>query len=533
MKLLTRSSSSILTILSLAAWSGNHNYGGMTTAFAPTTTVTTGIRSSSTLLHMSSPSPMDDKTMMAQAAAQMRNLTPEQIDEMIRDMESMGPIQKNALKAMGMNPESMISSMKMMKGKVDDDVMWGFLLWLLYVCMFCSMIIMESETDIDILCFFFNFSIKTENPEMIQVAQKMMETMTPEQMMEQSKKAQQQMQSMTPEQVAQANEAMKSIPKEQLQQAAQVLQEQEQQQSASSSSSTVDVTAEDEDDEEDEDDTPTVMATGPGTSSDPNVVQAMYVVAEFMSNDSEATTQGVGGVTYAGLSSLPPIQLLLGEQEDDLNVSELQECWESGSLGATRIDLKGFERVWKEIQDYFEADIMGEARKEAKKRVSGPPKKKRNATAVKPTTTSTSTTSNTPKVGANLDPQALDAMKNMKEEDLSQMFAQMENMDPAMEARLKAMGTDPSLLKKTAQLLNSNPTMRKAAQDMMKNMKPEEMIQMSQKAQEQMKNMTPEEIQKAMNVSPEMAQAFEGMSMEEIQEAMKTGTTTPPPAAGK
>jgi hypothetical protein len=27
---------------------------------------------------------------------------------------------------------------------------------------------------------------------------------------------------------------------------------------------------------------------------------------------------------------------------------------------------QGFEQVWKEVQDHFEDDIMGEARKEAK-----------------------------------------------------------------------------------------------------------------------------------------------------------------------
>ena len=61
-----------------------------------------------------------------------------------------------------------------------------------------------------------------------------------------------------------------------------------------------------------------------------------------------------------------------------------------------------------------------------------------------------------------------------------QMFNAMQNMDAATEARLKAMGTDPTILKKTASLLNSNPTMRKAAQEMMKNMSPQDMLKMSQ-----------------------------------------------------
>jgi hypothetical protein len=183
----------------------------------------------------------------------------------------------------------------------------------------------------------------------------------------------------------------------------------------------------------------------------------------------------------------------------------------------------GFERVWKEVQDFFEEDVMDEARKEATKRTKGLPAKKiRGATK----TTSTTTTPS-PMVGASLDPNQLETMnqaiKNMKEDDLVQMFDAMQNMDAATEARLKAMGTDPAILKKTASLLNSNPAMRKAAQEMMKNMSPQDMVKMSQQAQEQMKNMTPDQIQQAMDLSPELQKSFEGMSMDEIQEAMKGG----------
>ncbi len=58
-----------------------------------------------------------DANMMKSAAEQMKNLTPDQIDSMIRDMEQMNPIQKQALKALGMDPEAMKQTMKMMKGK--------------------------------------------------------------------------------------------------------------------------------------------------------------------------------------------------------------------------------------------------------------------------------------------------------------------------------------------------------------------------------------------------------------------------------
>jgi hypothetical protein len=55
-------------------------------------------------------------SMKQQAMDQMKNLTPRQIDQMLQEMETMNPIQKSALKAMGMDLEAMKSSMKMMKG---------------------------------------------------------------------------------------------------------------------------------------------------------------------------------------------------------------------------------------------------------------------------------------------------------------------------------------------------------------------------------------------------------------------------------
>jgi len=335
----------------------------------------------------------------------------------------------------------------------------------------------------------------------MKVAQQMMENMTPEQLMEQSKRAQEQMKKMTPEQMAAANAAMSSIPQEQLEQAMQVLQTQAPQEEMTS---------------------PTLSSAiekdGPGSSADPNVIAAMYQAAEYMSSSG-----GGVGVTFSGFMSLPPIQLLMGDKEEDLSWEECKECWAAGSLGATTVDKKGFERVWMEVKDYFEDDLMDEARKEATKR-----SKNKRGNAKKTTTTPATEAVAPPKVGASLDANQLEVMnqaiKNMKEDDMVQMFNAMQNMDAATEARLKAMGTDPSILKKTASLLNSNPAMRKAAQEMMKNMSPQDMVKMSQQAQEQMKNMTPDEIRKAMDLSPEMQKAFEGMSMDEIQAAMKSGT---------
>jgi len=62
-------------------------------------------------------------SMKQQAMDQMKNLTPQQIDQMLLEMETMNPVQKAALKAMGMDLEAMKSSMKMMKGTSTSCVL--------------------------------------------------------------------------------------------------------------------------------------------------------------------------------------------------------------------------------------------------------------------------------------------------------------------------------------------------------------------------------------------------------------------------
>lgn len=347
---------------------------------------------------------------------------------------------------------------------------------------------------------------------MIESAQKLMANMTPQQMMEQSRLAQERIKTMTPQQLEEVNKAMSSIPKESLDQAVEILSKQQ--------GETVDVVTIDSNDDDDVgQDAPSggPMATGPGTSSDPNVIMAMYQVAEYMSNDGEAIQKGIGGVTLAGFASLPVIQMLSGTRQQDLSQSELKECWANGSLGATRVDRNGFERVWTEVQEYFEDDIMGEARKEAKNRVTT--KKQRVATA------SPSSSSPSPQVGASLTEDQLAAaneqFKNMSDDDMAAMFEAMQNMDPTTEARLRAMGTDPNMLRQTAKLMNSNPMMRKAAKEMIKNMSGKDMLQVSQQAQKEMQKMTPEQVDAMMKMSPQEQEALKNMSMEEIQNAMK------------
>jgi hypothetical protein len=311
-----------------------------------------------------------------------------------------------------------------------------------------------------------------DNPTMIANAQKVMESMTPDEMLEQSRKAQEQLKKISPDQLDAMNKAMKDIPADLMDKATDMLKQQRM-----TSRGVIDAEVDDE-----EEDGEKEIYTGPGSSSDNKVIDAMFHVAEYM---SEPPTKG--GVTFAGFSSLPIIQLLSGDREFDLSTEELKTCWADGSLGATRVDRTGFERVWKEVQEYFETDVMTEARKEAIKRAS--PKKRRGS-------------GKTTTIGENLNPEDLKAVnervKNLSNDEVSSVLDMMEKMDPAQEARLKAMGVDPSIMQETAKLLKENPQMREQAKKMMENMSPDDMLKASQQAQEQMKGMSKADIDKAM-----------------------------------
>jgi hypothetical protein len=359
----------------------------------------------------------------AASAKQMQNMTPEGMDQMIKEMDQMSPAQLEQLKAMGMDPNLMKQSMKMMR----------------------------------------------DNPSMMASVGKMMETMTPEQLLEQSRKAQQQMAKMTPEQVELAAKAAATLSPDQLEAATEIISE------------AVRETRE----------------SGPGSSTDPNVIDSMFRVAEFMSQPP------IGGVTFYAFSTLPPIVVLSGDREEDLSKKELAECWADGSLGATRVDRQGFERVWNEVQEYFEDDIMDAARKTASKSKST----SRGSVAVEVVPTAPTPTSTPPVVGSTLTPEQMAAMdkqiKGMSESDMASMLDQMANMTPEQRARMKAMGVDPSMMEKTASLLKSNPMMQRAANAMMKNMSPEQMMKVSQQAQQQMAGMSKEEYEKAMKIMKE------------------------------
>merc|ERR1712013_860194 len=153
--------------------------------------------------------------------------------------------------------------------------------------------------------------------------------------------------------------------------------------------------------------------------------------------------------------------------------------------GATTVDRAGFERVWKEVQDYFEEDIMDEAR------ATSHPKVKKSRTSV---AEAEAIGSGSPQVGANISQDQMkivnEQVKNMSDDDMQQMLEGMTNIGPEEEARMKAMGADPAQMKKAAEMMKSNPMMRNAAQMMMKNMSPDQMLKASQQAQSQMANMS-------------------------------------------
>lgn len=386
----------------------------------------TQISRSSSHLFMAPPMPdpermkqiMDEEATnpenMKASAQMLKNIKPEDIDGMLREMDNMPAAQKKQLEAMGMNPDMMRQSMEMMKA----------------------------------------------NPEMARQMASMMETMTPEQMMEKSRQAQANFAGVMP---SPATPAVVD---------AELIKAEEQE----------DVEDDVEDDEEDEEE------SEPIALPDKEILDSLFRTAEIMSDPP------TGKVTFAGFSTIPPVALLIGnDTEHDLSKKELKECWADGSLGSTRVDRVGFERVWVEVQEYFSLPVMEKARERTQTR-------KRGVETPKPAAATVATPPapvGVPKVGQDIPAEALEQqVKNMSEGDMDMMLNQMQNLTPEQEARMKSMGVDPRMMQKTASMMSSNPLMKGAAKMMMKNMSADQMMQASQQAQEQMSKMTPEEIEK-------------------------------------
>lgn len=313
-----------------------------------------------------------------------------------------------------------------------------------------------------------------DNPQLMESARKMMESMTPEELMEQSRLAQENMKGMDAKDVEAATKAMETLSPDQLDAAAEIIKERG---------------------------LPTQLL-----ADEPLVIDTMYRTAELMSRPP------TGGVTFQAFATLPPITVLSGTREEDLSAEELEECWTEGAKGEIRVDRAGFERVWNEVRDYFDGDIMDESRKTAAKRkmesvasASAAP-----AEVVGSGASSTSAAPQQPVVGATLSAEEMAAVnsrvKQMNEDDIGQMLEQMNNMTPAQEAQMKAMGADPAMMSKAAKMMSSNPMMKKAAAQLMKNMSPEQMMQASQQAQQQMAGMSEDERKKALEKIEKMSQ---------------------------
>ena len=404
-------------------------------ATTTTTTTTTGTSSSTLLRSTPGPDPERMKQILQEegtnpenmkaTAEMMKNLKPQDIDNMLSEMDRMPASQKAQMKAMGMNPDIMRQSIEMMKN----------------------------------------------NPAMAKSMAEMMDKMTPEEMLEKSKQAQANIAAATGGAVVDTPVSTTAT---------------------TAAPSVVDAVVDDDDDDDDEEESAPIAPPSAET------LDTMYRVAELMSDPP------TGKVSLQGFSTIPPVALLVGDDiERDLSQRELNECWADGSLGSTRVDRAGFERVWMEVQDFFSLPLVEKSRErsvERKKQQRGGTKPKPDSSSSAVAATPVPSTSSTAQVvGENISPEQLQQqVKNMSDTDMDSMLGQMKEMTPEQEARMKAMGVDPAMMQKTAEMLKSNPLMKNAAKMMMKNMSPEQMKQASQQAQEQMKNMDPGQMQKMM-----------------------------------
>lgn len=420
-------------------------------AFTLTTTTTTPIIKKKTIttssLFLSSSPDGDDETRarifreeslnaenLKTSSEMMKNMSEQDIENMIREMDNMPAAQLAQMKAMGMDPAIMKQTMTMIK----------------------------------------------DNPSMRKSMAEMMGQMSPEEIMERSRQAQESIKNMnqmsTPPTTAAAATTNSNADEPAVETKVTEIEDEDED--------------DDDDDDEEEDD-------GDKVEVDPEVLDAMFRVGEIMSGDDTSSS----GVTFDGFKSLSPIAIMSStsygggsSSDDDLDLTltkgELTEAWNKGSLGATRVDRAGFERVWMLIQDEYYNDIVEEARERLlfKKK-----QKKRGYTSPKPTAT-------TPMVGADVPPEMLQQqLKNLKEDDFKNMLEQMKNISPEEEARMRAMGVDPAMMQKSAEMMSNNPLLRKAATMMMKNASPEDLMKQSQMAQEKMANMSEEDKKKFLD----------------------------------
>lgn len=168
------------------------------------------------------------------------------------------------------------------------------------------------------------------NPKVLELARKQMGSMSPEQMAQASRMAAQQFKGVSPNDFEKmASEAAAQI---------------------DSVPTTLETPA------------PTAAQTpAAATARDAPVIDAMFAVAQYSANPPDGT------VDLATFSTLPPIAALRGDQPDDLSDEELKQVWESEADGKARVNRAEFEKVWLGIDDFYEEDLLVEARRPPKK----------------------------------------------------------------------------------------------------------------------------------------------------------------------
>lgn len=281
--------------------------------------------------------------------------------------------------------------------------------------------------------------------------------------------AQQQMGKMSPEQMEQAAQSMKGVTPEVVDEAVSSIR--------------------------------SVTAQNKNTASDPALLDTMFKAAEYMCKPP------TGGVNFRAFATLAPIAALVGERESDLTVGELEECWEAGSGYAKgvegRVDRAGFQKVWTEVKELFEDDIMAEARdpnsSDARAKAALEDGDDSDADATTPASAAAHAAGGGGGSFRQPTPEELkkvnSQIKDMSPEDLSKALDQMQSMGPAEEARMQAMGVDPEMMKKSIEIMKGNPMMMKAAQAMIGKISPEQMAQ----AQKMASGMSKEDMKKAMD----------------------------------